>query len=95
VRTSIAIVLALFAAFCLALGSLIRQSSARRTHGRALRFRLLVTLLREGRWLAGTALTVFSFCVRAAALAFGPLALAASTDKPPPQAAQGRQPAAQ
>lgn len=74
-KTAIAVVLALCAAFCFALGSLIQQSAARQTHGRALRFGLLVTLLREERWLGGLALTVFSFGVQAAALAFGPLAL--------------------
>jgi drug/metabolite transporter (DMT)-like permease len=72
---ALAVVLALFAAFCFALGSLVQQAAARQTHGRALRLGLLVTLLREEKWLGGLALTVFSFGVQAAALAFGPLAL--------------------
>lgn len=67
--------LALLASFCFALGSLIQQSAARQTHGRALRLGLLVALVREERWLGGLAMTVFSFGIQAAALAFGPLAL--------------------
>jgi len=74
-RTAIAVVLALLASFCFALGSLIQQGAARQTHGRALRLGLLVALVRDRRWLGGMALTVFSFAVQAAALAFGPLAL--------------------
>jgi drug/metabolite transporter (DMT)-like permease len=75
VRTAIAVVLALCAAFCFAVGSLIQQGAARQTHGRALRLGLLVALARDWRWLGGVALAVFSFGVQAAALAFGPLAL--------------------
>lgn len=75
VRTAIAVVLALCAALCFALGSLIQQGAARQAHGRALRLGLLVALARDWRWLGGLALTVFSFGVQAAALAFGPLAL--------------------
>lgn len=74
-RTAIAVVLALCAAFCFALGSLIQQGAARQTHRRALRLGLLVALARDKRWLGGMALTVFSFGVQATALAFGPLAL--------------------
>jgi hypothetical protein len=74
-KTAIAVVLALLASFCFALGSLIQQGAARQTHGRTLRFGLLVMLLHEKRWLAGMALTVFSFAIQAAALGFGPLAL--------------------
>jgi drug/metabolite transporter (DMT)-like permease len=74
-RTAIAVVLALLASLCFALGSLIQQGAARQTHARALRLGLLVTLARERRWLGGMALTVFSFGIQAAALAFGPLAL--------------------
>jgi hypothetical protein len=73
-RTAIAVVLALLASFCFALGSLVQQGAARQTHGRALRLGLLVALVRERRWLAGMALTVFSFAIQATALAFGPLA---------------------
>ena len=74
-RTAIAVVLALLASFCFALGSLIQQGAARQSDGRALRLGLLVALVRDRRWLGGMALTVFSFAVQAAALAFGPLAL--------------------
>jgi drug/metabolite transporter (DMT)-like permease len=74
-RTAIAVVLALLASFCFALGSLVQQGAARQTHSRALRLGLLVSLVRERRWLAGMALTVFSFAIQAAALSFGPLAL--------------------
>ncbi len=74
-RTAIAIVLALCAAFCFALGSLVQQGAARQTHARALRLGLLVALVRDWRWLGGLALAVFSFGVQATALAFGPLAL--------------------
>ena len=75
VATAIAVVLALCAAVCFALGSLVQQGAARQSHGRALRLGLLVALARDRRWLAGLALTVFSFGLQAAALAFGPLAL--------------------
>jgi hypothetical protein len=74
-RIAIAVVLALLASFCFALGSLIQQNAARQTNARALRLGLLVALARERRWLAGMALTVFSFAIQATALAFGPLAL--------------------
>jgi drug/metabolite transporter (DMT)-like permease len=74
-KTAIAIVLALLAAFCFALGSLVQQGAARQTPGNALRPGLLVALVKERRWLGGMALTVVSFGVQAAALAFGPLAL--------------------
>jgi drug/metabolite transporter (DMT)-like permease len=75
VATALAVVLALCAAFCFAVGSLIQQGAARQTHSRSLRLGLLVALVRDRRWLGGLALTVFSFGVQAAALAFGPLAL--------------------
>jgi drug/metabolite transporter (DMT)-like permease len=74
-KTAIAVVAALCAAFCFALGSLIQQGAARQTHGRALRLSLLATLAREKRWLGGVALTVVSFGIQATALAFGPLTL--------------------
>lgn len=73
--TAIAVVLALCAAWCFALGSLIQQGAARQVHARSLRLGLLVALVRDRRWLGGLALTVFSFGVQATALAFGPLAL--------------------
>jgi hypothetical protein len=75
VRISIAVVAALCAAFCFALGSLVQQGAARQTHARALRFGLLVALVHQRRWLGGMAVTVLAFGIQAAALAFGPLAL--------------------
>jgi len=75
VRTAIAVVAALCAAFCFALGSLIQQGAARQAHARTLRFGLLVALARERRWRGGMAITVSSFGIQGVALAFGPLAL--------------------
>lgn len=72
---AIAVVAALCAAFCFALGSLVQQGAARQTHARALRFGLLVALAHQRRWLGGMALTVLAFAIQAVALAFGPLAL--------------------
>lgn len=46
--TAIAVVLALCAAFCFAVGSLVQQGAARRTHPRALRLGLLVALAGTG-----------------------------------------------
>ena len=74
VRITIAVVAALCAAFCFALGSLVQQGAARQTHARTLRFGLFVALLRDRRWLGGIAVTVLSFGVQGVALAFGPLA---------------------
>jgi hypothetical protein len=74
-KTAIAVVLALVAAFCFALGSLVQQGAARQTPGNPLRLGLIVALVRERRWLGGMGLTVLSFGVQALALAFGPLAL--------------------
>jgi putative exporter of polyketide antibiotics len=74
-KIAIAVVAALCAAFCFALGALIQQGAARQTHARTLRFGLLVALAHERRWLAGIAITVVSFGIQGAELAFGPLAL--------------------
>ena len=74
-RIAIAVVAALCAAFCFALGSLLQQGAARQTHAPALRFGLLVALARQRRWLGGIAATVLAFGIQAVALAFGPLAL--------------------
>jgi hypothetical protein len=74
-RIAIAVVAALCAAFCFALGSLIQQGAARQTHAQALRFGLLVALAQQRRWLGGMAVTVLAFGIQAVALAFGPLAL--------------------
>ena len=74
-RIAITVVVALCAAFCFALGSLIQQGAARQTHAQALRFELLVALVRQRRRLGGMAVTVLAFGIQASALAFGPLAL--------------------
>jgi len=75
VGIAIAVVAALCAAFCFALGSLLQQGAARQARGRALRFGLLAALARERRWLGGMAITASSFGIQGVALAFGPLAL--------------------
>jgi hypothetical protein len=75
VRIAIAVVAALCAAFCFAVGSLIQQGAARQAQARTLRFGLLVALARDRRWLGGMAITVSSFGIQGVALAFGPLAL--------------------
>ena len=74
-RITIAVVAALCAAFCFALGSLVQQGAARQTQTRTLRFGLLVALAHDRRWLGGVSVTVLSFGIQAVALAFGPLAL--------------------
>ena len=48
---------------------------ARQTRERALSVRLLLALVRQPRWVAGVALSSFSFVIQGTALAFGPLAL--------------------
>ena len=73
--TTIAVIAALAAAFCFALGSLLQQGVARQTGDAPLRFRLLWDLVRQPRWVAGVALSTFSFGLQALALAFGPLTL--------------------
>jgi drug/metabolite transporter (DMT)-like permease len=75
VATTIAVVAALIAAFCFALGSLLQQGVARQSGDEALRFRLLWDLVRKPRWVGGVALSTFSFGLQALALAFGPLTL--------------------
>ena len=75
-RITIAVVAAVCAAVCFALGPLVQHGAARQTHARALRFGLLVALAYQRRWLGGIAVTVLAFGIQAAAaLAFGPLAL--------------------
>jgi drug/metabolite transporter (DMT)-like permease len=73
--TVIAILGALCAAMCFAVGSLLQQGAAREAHEGVLRLRLLVTLARQPLWVAGVALNTFSFAMQGLALAFGPLAL--------------------
>jgi drug/metabolite transporter (DMT)-like permease len=75
VNLAIAVICALCAAFCFALGSLFQQGAARQTAEGSLQLRLLARLLHEPRWLAGVALSAGSFLILAVALAFGPLSL--------------------
>ena len=73
--TVIAVLAALGAAVCFAIGSVLQQGAARESTAGALRPRLLLDLVRSRRWIAGTGLDVFSFAMQGLALAFGPLAL--------------------
>ncbi len=73
--TVIAVVGALLAAFCFALGSVVQQGVARQSGTGILRFRLLLGLIRQPRWAIGVALAAGSFAVQGVALAFGPLTL--------------------
>jgi drug/metabolite transporter (DMT)-like permease len=73
--TVIAILAALAAAMCFAVGSFLQQGAARTSTVGALRIRLLLDLLRRRRWLAGVTLSFLSFAIQGLALAFGPLAL--------------------
>jgi len=73
--TVIAVVGALLAAFCFALGSVVQQGVARQSGTGILRFRLLLGLIRQPRWVIGVALAAGSFAVQGVALAFGPLTL--------------------
>ena len=73
--TAIAVVGALAAACCFALGSLVQQGVARESGERILRFRLLLSLLRQPRWVGGVLLAMGSFVIQGVALAFGPLTL--------------------
>ena len=75
VATTLAVIFALAAAACFALGSLVQQGVARESGQGILRFRLLLALLRQPRWVAGVALSAGSFVIQGAALAFGPLTL--------------------
>ena len=73
--TAIAVVGALAAACCFALGSLVQQGVARESSERILHFRLLLSLLRQPRWVGGVLLAMGSFVIQGVALAFGPLTL--------------------
>lgn len=73
--TVIAVVAALAAACCFAAGSLVQQSVARESGQDVLRWRLLLDLIRQPRWIAGVGLNAFSFAIQGLALAFGPLTL--------------------
>ena len=73
--TTIAVIGALAAAFCFAVGSLVQQGVARESGENALRLSLLLHLVRQPRWIGGVALAAFSFVIQGVALAFGPLTL--------------------
>lgn len=74
--TAIAAVAALAAAFCYAVGSLVQQGVAvRETGEEILSFRLLLSLVRQRRWVGGVLLAAGSFAIQGLALAFGPLTL--------------------
>ncbi len=73
--TAIAVAAALSAAFCFALGSLVQQGVARESGGGILRFRLLLSLIRQPSWVAGVLLAAGSFGIQGLALAFGSLTL--------------------
>ena len=73
--TAFAVIAALAAACCFALGSLVQQGVARQSSEHILRLRLLLTLLRQPRWVTGVALSATSFIIQGVALAFGPLTL--------------------
>ena len=75
VATALAVIFALAAAICFALGSLAQQDVARASGEHILRFQLLLSLLRQPRWLLGVALSGSSFVIQGVALAFGPLTL--------------------
>lgn len=55
--------------------AVVQHSAASGTAGKLLSLRLLLSLARNPRWLAGVALGGLSFAIQALALAFGPLAL--------------------
>lgn len=74
--TAIAAAAALAAAFCFAVGSLVQQGVAVRETGQGiLSFRLLLSLVRQPRWVGGVLLAAGSFAIQGLALAFGPLTL--------------------
>lgn len=75
VGTAIAVVAALCAACMFALGSLVQHGAAQESGERILRLRLLLSLLRQPRWIGGVALALGSFVIQGVALAFGPLTL--------------------
>lgn len=74
--TAVAVVAALLSAICFGVASVAQQYAASKAPAReSLRPALLLDLARKPLWLAGMALTVFSFVMQGVALAFGPLVL--------------------
>jgi hypothetical protein len=85
VSTTIAAAAALAATFCFAVGSLAQHGVAVRETGKGiLSFGLLLSLLRQRRWVGGIVRAAASFAIQGLALAFGPLTLVqplAATDE--------------
>ncbi|MDX3236934.1 DMT family transporter [Streptomyces sp. ME03-5709C] len=81
---AVAVPAALLAACCFAVAAVLQQeAAATMPAGESLRPRLIWALAHRPLWLAGIALSAFSFVVQGVALAFGPLVLVlplASTD---------------
>lgn len=73
--TAIAAVAALTAACCFALAAVVQHRAVTGVEEKALSPGLLLALVRNPRWLAGSALGALSFAIQGLALAFGPLAL--------------------
>jgi drug/metabolite transporter (DMT)-like permease len=73
---AIAIVAALAAGACFALGGVLQQRAAStRPEGESLSFRLIVDLATEPMWLLGIGFAICSYGLEALALSFGPLVL--------------------
>ncbi len=72
----VAVLAALMSAGCFGVASVVQQYAASKApREESLRLRLLLDLARQPLWLAGMALTVFSYIMQGLALAFGPLVL--------------------
>ncbi|MEV7175264.1 DMT family transporter [Kitasatospora sp. NPDC093679] len=72
----VAVLAALMSAVCFGVASVVQQYAASRApRDQSLHLRLLLNLARQPLWLAGMALTVFSYVMQGLALAFGPLVL--------------------
>jgi drug/metabolite transporter (DMT)-like permease len=72
----VAVLAALTSAVCFGVASVVQQYAASRApRDQSLHLRLLLHLARQPLWLAGMALTVFSYVMQGLALAFGPLVL--------------------
>ncbi|MCG5433860.1 DMT family transporter [Mycobacterium sp. MYCO198283] len=75
-RAEIAVVLALAAALCLAIGDVTQQRSAHEVTDEPVgNTRLLLSLLRDVRWWLGGAVAALGFGLQAAALGFGSVLL--------------------
>ena len=75
-KTAASVLFALAAAAMFGASSVLQHAAAsEETDAPMLRLGLLRRLVRRRRWIAGFALSGFSFCVQGVALLFGPLAL--------------------